>query len=149
MKQIIALIIAAFMSCSTVTATAAEAIPGSEVSEIPAPTGHISEIATPDGYTVDEAVLGAPLVAYTWDYLDDVATENGYANEEPEEGSFLIYTRDEDGYVTHVIISSDFATICVHSDPNMPGAIMVVECYADETVVYSTVDIVEVLFGAF
>lgn len=90
-----------------------------------------------------------PLVAYTWDYLDDVAIENGYAIEEPEEGSFRIYTRDEDGYVTHVIISSDFATICVHSDPNMPGAIMGVECYADETVVYSTVDIVEVLFGAF
>lgn len=147
MKQIIALIIAAFMSCSAVTATAAEAIPDSEVSEIPAPTGYISEIAALDGYTVDEAVLGAPLVAYTWDYLDDVATEKGYVIEEPEEGIFRLYTRDGDGYMTHVIISADLATICVHSDPNMPGAIMGVECYADKNVVYSTVDIAEILFG--
>lgn len=74
MKQIIALIIAAFMSCSAVTATAAEAIPDSEVSEIPAPSEYISEVGVPDGYAVGEAVLGTPLVAYTWDYLDDVIT---------------------------------------------------------------------------
>lgn len=146
MKQIISFVICAIMAISTVTASAAEPAPMGSDTEQSAPTGYFYGAKSVAEYSEDEVVLGEPLVAYTWDYLDTLAIENGYVIEEPKDGAFRIYTMAEPGYVIHVIIRADIATSCIHTDPNMPGAIMGVALHADETVVYSTVDIVDLLF---
>lgn len=157
MKKVIALIIATMLMVSTITATAAAAEPThgasagstSPMAMIEAPAGYLCPetlVETPDSYTVeDEAVLGEPLVAYTLSYLDELALEKGYIIVEADDGVSRTYIHDESGYMTTIVIESDFATVCVHCG-EMPGAIMGVWCYADEDMVYSTVDLVDLLF---
>ena len=110
----------------------------------------VTEVAAPVGYDnpADDTLLAPPIVAYTLDYLDDVALEKGYVIENHEGDAIRIYTRQEANSVIHVIIDSDLATACVHTDPDIPGAIMGVVVYADaeEGLVFSTMDIVELLF---
>lgn len=158
MKRIFALIIATIMMTSTITATAAAAEPvhgasagtPSAVTLTEAPAGYLSPetlVETPDGYVVeDEAVLGAPLVAYTLSYLDELALEKGYIVVETGGGKYRDYVHTEDGVQTLISFKQDFVTVCTHDmNSDMPGAIMGVQCYIDINcdVVYSTVDLTE------
>lgn len=158
MKKVISLIIATMLMASTITATAAAAEPvhgasagaPSTVTLTEAPAGYLypeTLAETPDGYVVeDEAVLGAPLVAYTLSYLDELALEKGYIVVETGGGKYRDYVHTEDGVQTLISFKQDFVTVCTHDmNSDMPGAIMGVQCYIDINcdVVYSTVDLTE------
>lgn len=149
-KLVIAL---AVMAALTVSASAAESTHGasagmpSTATMIEAPTGYLypeMPVEAPDGYAEGESEIGEPLVAYTLDYLDELALEKGWVVVETGGGKYRDYVRTVDGYRTMICLEADFATVCVHgSDPEMPGAIMGMQCYIDidAAVVYSTVDI--------
>lgn len=155
MKKVISLIIATMLMASTITATAAAAEPvhgasAGAVTLTEAPAGYLypeTLVETPDGYVVeDEAVLGAPLVAYTLSYLDELALEKGYIVVETGGGKYRDYVHTEDGVQTLISFKQDFVTVCTHDmNSDMPGAIMGVQCYIDINcdVVYSTVDLTE------
>ena len=147
MKKTIAVAICATMTAAIISASAAEPVYGNSTSELPAPSGYLclaTEVETPDGYG-EEGVLAEPLVAYTWAYLDEIALGKGYVIQEPQDGVFRAYTRKESGRMVHVVIEADLATACVHSDSELPGAMMGVWCHANKTTVYSTVDIANLL----
>ena len=158
MKKVISLIIATMLMASAITATAAAAEPvhgasagaPSTVTLTEAPAGYLypeTLVETPDGYVVeDEAVLGAPLVAYTLSYLDELALEKGYIVVETGGGKYRDYVHTVDGIRTMISFTPDFVTVCTHDeDADLPGAIMGVQCYIDIDcdVVYSTVDLQE------
>lgn len=151
MKKVMSIVTLVVMAmCLTVSASAASIDGGTHGSSASATTPdrpyEAVEIAAPNGYVEEgETALGTPLVAWTWDYLDEVALEKGYIIVETDDGVSRTYIRDESGYMTTIVIESEFATVCVHCG-DMPGAIMGVWCYADEDMVYSTVDLVDLLF---
>lgn len=147
MKKMIAVVVCTMMAAAAVSASAAVPGHGNSTSKLPTPSGYLcpaTEVEAPDGYG-GEGALAEPLVAYTWAYLDEIALGKGYVIQEPQDGVFRAYTRKESGRMVHVVIEADLATACVHSDSELPGAMMGVWCHANKTTVYSTVDIANLL----
>lgn len=168
MQKVITFVIVTIMSMSLMTPAFAADIDGvhgtsaeePSVISIDPPTGYIesviidapagyyesADIDAPEGYEV----LGSPLVAWDFSFLDYIALEKGYMVVEPKEPKDILrtYTTTVDNLRYTVTVYRDFVTACVHDrTSDFPGAIMGYPCYVEDGIVYSEYDFVTDIFA--
>lgn len=168
MQKVITFVIVTIMSMSLMTPAFAADIDGvhgtsaeePSVISIDPPTGYIesviidapagyyesADIDAPEGYEV----LGSPLVAWDFSFLDYIALEKGYMVVEPKEPKDILrtYTTTVDNLRYTVTVYRDFVTACVHDrTSDFPGAVMGYPCYVEDGIVYSEYDFVTDIFG--
>ena len=168
MQKVITFVIVTIMSMSLMTPAFAADIDGvhgtsaeePSVISIDPPTGYIesviidapagyyesADIDAPEGYEV----LGSPLVAWDFSFLDYIALEKGYMVVEPKEPKDILrtYPTTVDNLRYTVTVYRDFVTACVHDrTSDFPGAIMGYPCYVEDGIVYSEYDFVTDIFA--
>lgn len=145
-RTIIAIVLVIMAMTMSVSAQAVDAATSNNAND-----AMVTEVAAPAGYCscVDcNAVteLDPPIAAYSMHYIDAVALSKGYTIDEHDSSIIRAYSKQDDGRTVHVVITQELATVCVHSDNDLPGAIMGVWVHMGKNLLFTTVDCLELLF---